>query len=153
MGFNTKIITYSLLSVILFSCGLFLGYKYYKTYSDQKAQKLDELKHTLKPPSINTIVFPDGVVGSNYESEVIATILGVHEDLAIDILGLPNGLSMSKCKQKFDSEIVTKPNTQTICAISGVAQEDGEFLVQAEARLKGGYYQSTAKIPLSIRAN
>jgi len=151
---NKKLIAglvFLLLAVV--SLNVFLILKYKTKLSKPNETKLvnetDEMKKPLIP-FINTYGLPPGQTSVNYRTEVFATIPGGHEDLTITVNGLPEGLSLGECVQRFDSQLLPQPNTQTKCSIKGIPIKIGVYQVKIIDSTEGNYNTTVNTINLVV---
>jgi hypothetical protein len=141
----------SLFLVSTISAG-YLIYKYKSELNNQsKIGKINTTK--MNPlPYINTFELPNAKVGTGYYGEVFATLMGANEDLPITITDLPDGLTLGKCSQEFDSKLIPTPNTLTKCLIEGIPAKDGLYQTKVSATNKNnsGYHTVEQTIDLVV---
>lgn len=158
MGTNKKLIILLIFLLLAFvGLNVFLISKYKTQLSRKKETKLvnetkqaKELK-TTSTPFINTFEFPPAKAGKEYRAEVFATLPNVNEDLTISITGLPDGLILGKCSQKFDISLIPTPNTQIKCFIEGIPAKDGVYQVKVTAIDKSDWGIKAVEQMISLR--
>lgn len=132
------------------------GYLIFQFKSELKIRPKTGSKDTIKSLSvayINTFTLPPAKADEKYYSEVVATLMGTHADLPISVVGLPDGLSLEECSQKFDSTLISTPNTQTKCFIKGVPIKTGLYNIKISVTNKGndgGYHTVMNTIELRV---
>lgn len=104
-----------------------------------------------RAPSINTFSLPDAKVGVLYKSEVIASMVGPHRDIIMEVTDLPEGLTMGTCVQTYDTHILTIPNTMTVCSITGITRVARVYQVNVSAKTPNVYLNIVATLPLLVR--
>ena len=151
-----------LIAVLIFLflvSAIIAGYLIYKYKSELKDQSKIESVDTIKTTPvayINTFELPPAKAGDEYYSEVFATLTGSNEDLTIGVTGLPDGLTLGKCHQEFDSILIPAPNTQTKCIIEGIPTKAGLYQLKISTTTKNndGYntVENTVDLTVAVAA-
>lgn len=157
MGINKKLITLLVFLLLAFAAlNFFLILRYKARLSKPNETKLidetkqaDEAKKTLIP-YINTFELPPAEVGAIYQSEIVASLSGVHKDIKISVNGLPEGLTLGKCLQSLDSKFLSEPNTLIICRLQGTPVKAGTYQLKITSSTTADYPNAENTISLSV---
>ena len=105
-------------------------------------------------PYINTGTLPPAKAGEEYRSEIFATLTNANSDLPITIIGLPEGLTLGSCSQRFNVNLTPVPNTQAMCMIIGTPTKEGTYQIKASVTIltKDGYTIVEQMIDLVVAA-
>ncbi len=106
-------------------------------------------------PQINTASLPPAKVGEKYQTEVFASIANANKDITVKVEGLPNGLTLGKCSQKFNIKLIPTPNTQAKCLIEGIPTKAGAYHLKMSVTNKtddGVYETVESTIDLIVTA-
>ena len=134
---NKKLITLLVFLLLAFvGLNLFLISKYKAQLSKPSETKLIDETKKAPFPHINTFELPPAEVGTEYRSEVFASLSNANEDLTIKVDGLPEGLTLGKCSQEFNTHHIPTPNTQKRCIIEGVPTKDGLYQIKVSVTNK-----------------
>ena len=106
-------------------------------------------KQTLIP-YIVTPELPSGKVGELYSGELIGSLVGAKAKLDITAQQIPEGLSLTDCKQEYNVSYLSKPNSLLTCQLTGYPNRSGTFDLSFEISAKGYYSNSIAKFELYI---
>lgn len=151
MGANKKLITLLVFLLLAFvGLNLFLISKYKTQLSKQTETKKAEETEKVPFPQINTFELPPAKVGAGYYGEVFATLTGTNEELTINVSGLPDGLTLGKCDQTFDSKFIPTPNTKAKCLIEGIPAKAGIYQVKITGSTAGNYNNVENIVNLSV---
>jgi len=82
----------------------------------------------------------------------MASTQGSHQNLEMTVANLPEGLTLGKCRQEFDSKLIPTPNTLTKCVIEGTPAKDGLYQIKVSATNKNnsGYHTVEKIIDLVV---
>ena len=113
-------------------------------------QKILNAPNSLPPPFINTPNLPNAKKGIYYQSEILASTQGSHQDLEITVANLPEGLALGNCQQEFDIKAIPAPNTLIKCPIEGTPLNSGEYQLDVSAKITNGLMSTKAAISLLV---
>ena len=106
-------------------------------------------KQTLIP-YIVTPELPSGKVGELYSGELIGSLVGAKVKLDITAQQIPEGLSLTDCKQEYNVSYLSQPNSLITCQLTGYPSESGSLDLFFEINARGYYNKTVAKFELYI---
>jgi hypothetical protein len=143
--------------IFLFLIALgFAGYFVYQYYQSLQAniqqQELIKTQLTYHAPRLHIESLSEGKVGEKYQTEILASYTGSHEELTINLKNPPQGFTLGECKKEFDIPILEKPNTFTSCTLFGVPTEAKEYNLEFTASVRGplGFIRTSKNAILTI---
>jgi len=113
-------------------------------------QKILNAPNSLPPPFINTSELPNAKKGVYYQSEILASTQGSHQDLEMTVANLPEGLALGKCQQEFDVKVITTPNTLLKCPVEGIPLNAGEYRLEVSAKITNGLLSTKATVSFMV---
>lgn len=112
--------------------------------------KNDQVNRETHIPYINTPEFPSGKVGELYNGELIGSLIGSKVKLNIIAQQIPEGLSLTDCKQEYNVSYLSKPNSLIICQLTGYPNESGSFDLSFEISAEKYNNSTTQKLYITI---
>lgn len=113
-------------------------------------QKNDLVNKQTLMPYINTPELSSGKIGELYKGELIGSLVGSKVKLDITAQQMPKGLSLTDCKQKYNVNYLSKPNSLITCQITGYPNESGIFNLSFEINATGYYNKTVTNLELYI---
>jgi hypothetical protein len=129
---------------------ILLGMIIFFVVVNNRQQPVSTPPAVTRAPTINTFTLPGAKTGVVYKSEIIASILGSHQDINIAVTNLPEGLAMGDCKQKYDTRILPVPNTMVACPVTGTPRTAGTYQLRVSAKTPDVPLDIVADIPLLV---
>ena len=106
-------------------------------------------KQTLIP-RFNTPELPSGKVGELYNGELIGSLIGAKVKLNISALQIPEGLSLTDCEQKYNVDLLLKPNSLITCQLTGYPVKDGAFISSFETSADGFFNKTVQDFEIYV---
>ena len=120
------------------------------TQGQTNLRAVQNTPNSFPPPFINTSELPNAKKGVYYQSEILASTQGSHQDLEITVANLPEGLALGNCQQEFDIKAIPAPNTLIKCLIEGTPLNAGEYQLEVIAKITNGLMSTKATINLLV---
>jgi hypothetical protein len=106
---------------------------------------------SFPPPFVNTSDLPSAKKGVYYQSEILVSAQGPHQDLEMTIANLPEGLMQGNCQQEFDIRAIPLPNTLIKCQVEGIPLNAVEYQLKILAKVANGEMSTKATINLLVK--
>lgn len=114
-------------------------------------QKNDLVNKQTLMPYINTPELSSGKIGELYNGELIGSLVGSKVKLDITVQQMPEGLSLTDCKQEYNVNYLSKPNSLITCQLTGYPTKVGNFESTFEVSAEGYHNRTTTKYSLDIK--
>lgn len=98
--------------------------------------KNDLMKKQRLIPRLSTLELPSATVGSRYEADIFASMVGAKAKMQIIGINIPTDLSITDCNQSYNNPNIPKPNTVINCKLVGMPREGGQFEVSFKVEAK-----------------
>lgn len=114
------------------------------TQEQVNSQAVQNTPNSYPPPFINTSDLTNAKKGAYYQSQILASITGSHQNLEMTVANLPEGLTLRSCSQEFDIGTIPAPNTLIKCPIEGSPLNAGEYQLEVLAKITNGLMSTKA---------
>lgn len=120
--------------IIILILGLFiLGSSVFFVYQSINLNK----KKLELLPRISTESLPQAKIGQYYETEVFAFLIGAKSPIDINSTSNADLLEITDCSTTYNNQNMPKPNSVTVCKLTGYPYKSGSQEIELSASAKG----------------